>query len=202
MIIIGIGAQAKYAFDILELNHRYVNKVFNLPNYKEDSSKVFYQKPVLEFNIDKIDDYEEAIICCSDNYLKEKIYKDIALKNLTFTKVIHPKSIISYFATIDTGVIINANVVIQPEAKVGKCCMIHAGVIIEHNCIIEDFVNLAPGVILAGGVRVGKHTTINTGTIVAPNVNIGNGCVIGAGSLILHDVPELTKIFGHPPILS
>jgi sugar O-acyltransferase (sialic acid O-acetyltransferase NeuD family) len=200
MILIGTGAQAKYVFDILELNHRYVNQVFNLPNYKENGSRVFYHKPVLEFNIDKIDEYQEAVICCSDNFLKEKIYinKYISLKNLVFPNIIHPTSIISHFTTIDIGNIINANAVIQPEAKIGSFCMIHSGVIVEHDCIIQDFCNLAPGVILTGRVLVGRHTVINTGTIVAPNVRIGQNCIVGAGSLVLEDVPDNMMVYGHP----
>jgi sugar O-acyltransferase (sialic acid O-acetyltransferase NeuD family) len=200
MIIIGSGAQAKYAVDILHHSGASIERIFNLPDHPKNKS--LYYIGVENFDLKKIPVWASVVICCKDNDLKEKIYKELQHKNINFPPLVHPKAVISKFAEMKEGSIINANAVIQPEAKIGKFCMIHAGVIIEHNCIIEDFVNLAPSVTLAGGVKVGKYTTINTGTVVAPNVTIGMGCLIGAGSLILKNVPAGSKIFGHPATLS
>jgi sugar O-acyltransferase (sialic acid O-acetyltransferase NeuD family) len=198
MILIGTGAQAKYVMDIIRSLNRYCSGlvVYNLPGY--DNNKIFYNVEVCKFNIDKIEEYNEVVICSKDSYLKERIYLQLQNKCINYSSMIHSRAYVSDYATVSDGTIINANAVIQPEAKVGSFCMIHSGVIVEHNCVLEDFVNLAPGVILGGAVKVGKHTVINSGSIIAKNITIGKGCIIGAGSLVLEDIPDNVLAYGHP----
>jgi sugar O-acyltransferase (sialic acid O-acetyltransferase NeuD family) len=196
MILIGTGAQAKYVIDILSQSRQIPELVFNLPGYNKN--KYFYDKPVFEFRVDKVEELTSCVICCSDSFLKENLYQQLKDKHLLFKQVIHPKAYVSKYAKVGIGTIINANATIQIESKIRSFCMIHSGVIVEHNCVVDDFVNLGPGVILGGGVTVGKHTVINSGSIIAKNTTIGKGCIIGAGSLVLEDIPDNVLAYGHP----
>lgn len=196
MILIGTGAQGKYVIDILSQSRQIPHLIFNLPGY--NNNKQFYNKPVFEFNVDKIDEFQDCVIAAKDSYLKENIYQQIKDKHLVFSKVIHPKAYVSKYSKVGIGTIINANATVQIEAKIGSFCMIHSGVIVEHNCDIGNFVNLAPGATLAGGVIVGNHTKIYTGAIIGPNVRIGDQCVVGAGVELLHDLNSNTIIYNEP----
>jgi len=46
------------------------------------------------------------------------------------------------------------NAVVNPGAKIGKNCIINTGSIIEHDVIIEDHCHVAPGNIVNGGTLI------------------------------------------------
>jgi serine acetyltransferase len=45
---------------------------------------------------------------------------------------------------------------------------------------------------------VSEDTHIGMGTKIIQNVQIGKNALIGAGSLVLRDVPDNSKVFGTP----
>lgn len=67
-----------------------------------------------------------------------------------------------------------------------------------HDGIIEDFVSINPRVTLAGNVHVGKSTEIGMGTNIIQGINVGNNVVIGAGSVVIRDVEDNSRIAGVP----
>lgn len=138
------------------------------------------------------------LLALRDNKLKAKIVKKLAPYNPTYINAVHPSAVIATTATLGTGIILNANAVIQPYASVGNHSMIHAGVIVEHDCILQDFVNLAPGVTLAGHVKIGRCSTIYSGAVVVPIIEIGQDCTVGAGSVVLKNVKDGKTVAGIP----
>jgi len=203
VILIGCGAQAKYALDIFSRTGQTVSHLFDpigekigqrLCNITIKSAKAF-QTHLLSAE-GKYDD-SVALICLRDNKLKAKYFKRIE-NRIKITDAIHPDCIISETAGLGCGIIVNAGAVIQPLSSIGNGCMIHAGVVVEHDNMIGDFVNLAPGVTLAGGVKIGEGTTVCSGAVITPNIRIGKYSVIGAGSTVLHDIPDHVLAYGSP----
>jgi UDP-perosamine 4-acetyltransferase len=200
--LIGCGPQAKYVMEILARTDRAVFQVldpigrrigesiggFTIQPFKEAESLLGSQDNRVKCCI---------TICLSDNRFKGELFKKFD-QLAEIINAIHPESTIASTAKLESGLIINANAVIQPYARLGHGCMIHSGVIIEHDCVVENFVNLAPGVVLAGGVKVGEGTTVCTGAVVVPNVKIGKYSVIGGGSLVLQDIPDRVLAYGTP----
>ncbi len=197
--LIGCGAQAKYVLEILTITDGTLMQILD-PIGHQIGEKID-RYTIGEFNetdfLSSLQEKRCISICLSDNRLKKRFFRKFE-KTVDFVNAIHPASTISSNAKLNTGLIINANAIIQPFAEVGRGCMIHAGVIVEHDCAIGDYVNLAPGVILAGGVKVGEGTTVYSGTVVAPNVKIGKYSVVGAGSLVLRDIPDKVVAYGNP----
>ena len=66
----------------------------------------------------------------------------------------------------------------------------------EHECIVGDFSHISVGAIICGGCVVENDVFIGANTTVIQGVRIGKNSIIGAGSLILADVPEGSKIHG------
>lgn len=199
-IIIGGGAQCKYAMDIFSRTGKTVEAI--LDPIGKMVGKSMDGIPITPFDMEELclqlkQARRKVIVCLSDNRQKKEIF--CSLEPIAdFAGAIHPACVISDRAKLAGGVMINAGAVVQPYARVGKGVMIHAGVIVEHDNHIGDFVNLAPGVTLAGGVRVGECATIFSGAVIAPNVSIGADSVVGAGSLVLDDLPDKVVAFGSP----
>jgi len=201
ILIIGTGAQAKYALEIFHLRKLPVVGIIALPG--ETPPEKIDGVSVIG-SIDQFDDIyskngkPSLVLCCSKNIIKEKIVKELAKHDCQYINVIHPSAVIARTAIVGRGVIVNANAVIQPYAKVGNHVMIHAGVIIEHDCAIGEYTNLAPNVTLAGYVKVEKGATVYSGAVVVPNMKIGEYAVVGAGSVVLKNVKEHMIVAGCP----
>jgi len=201
VLIIGTGAQAKYALEIFNLNNMTVCGLIALP---EESPPESLDNTEVLGNLQDFESiYQKCkkpslLLCCSRNKDKEDLKDSLSKYDPEYTTAIHPKAVIARTAVLGNGIIINACAVIQPYARIGNHVMIHAGVIIEHDCIIQDFVNLAPRVTLAGHVKVGKGTTVYTGAVISPTVKTGDYCTVGAGSVVLRGVEDGKKVAGVP----
>lgn len=201
IILIGCGAQAKYALEIFSKMNKTVARIFD-PIGKKVGKQIGQHKikdyASFTSGLTKNQDQEYLVLLCiSDNRLKESIFNKTS-QNLRYINAIHPQSCIAETALLGKCIIINPFAVIQPDARIGNGCMIHAGVVIEHDNKIGNFVNLAPGVKLAGGINIGDRTTIYTGAVVAPNIKIGKDTIISAGSVVLNDIPDGVTAYGSP----
>ena len=201
VLIIGTGAQAKYALEIFYLIQVTVVGLISLPG----------ETPPPDIDgvavIGGLEDFKSAysihggpalLLCSSRNKTKEELVEKLSVHGPSYANALHPSAIVARTARLGHGVILNANAVIQPFARIGNHSMIHAGVIVEHDCFIEDYVNLAPQVALAGYVKVGRGTTVYTGAVVAPRVEIGEYSVIGAGGVVLNNIGNGVTAVGVP----
>ncbi|NLX02782.1 MAG: acyltransferase [Syntrophomonadaceae bacterium] len=104
------------------------------------------------------------------------------------------------------------------DVRVGKYTWIGPGTILDGSGGLEigDYCSISAGVqiyshdtvkwALSGGkaeketasTRIGSRCYIGPGTIISKGVTIGDCCVIGANSLVLHDIPSLSKAYGTP----
>lgn len=204
VVLIGAGAQAKYA---LEIFHYYEDvEVAGLVDIMDNQAvwgQRLYGNQVLG-GLDVVEALTEqgiegALACCAKPRLKAALTRKIKQVGLHLINAIHPRATIANTAQVgEEGVIINAGAIIQPFARIGNGVMIHANVVVEHDNVIEDYVNLAPGVNLAGWVTVKEGATVYTGAVAVPKVTIGRDAVVGAGAVVLQDVPDGAMVSGVP----
>lgn len=204
VILVGAGAQAKYAQEIYR--HYPDRKVIGMidvmdnPDYWGrviDRATVLGNLSVLESLIAQ-GQVDAALICTGNTAQKEQLWQWVRRLGLEMINAIHPQAVIASTAELGTGVIVNACAVIQPFARIGHGVMIHAGAIVEHDSVVGDFANLAPGSRLAGWVHVGKRATIFTGASIIPQITIGDDAVVGAGTVVIRDVAAETTVVGVP----
>lgn len=200
--IIGSGAQAKYALEILYENE-YLHNIEIISSNENHIGDILYGYKILRYDDSYHFKYKHNVfISHGNNKIKEDIYNNInIIPYIILPKLIHKRSYISTTSKVSNGSLINPFAVIQPFAEIGICCMIHAGVIIEHNCKIDDFVNISPGVSIAGGVEIGKRSYIFTGSKIIPNIKIGKDSIVAAGSVVTKDVPDNVMVAGCPAVI-
>ena len=201
ILIIGTGAQAKYALEIFNLNNMTVCGLVALseesPPESLDNTEILGDLQDFESIYQKCKK-PSLLLCCSRNKDKEELKNSLSKYEPEYTNAIHPKAVIARTAVLGRGIIVNACAVIQPYARIGNHVMVHAGVIVEHDCILENFVNLAPKVALAGHVKIGKGTIVYAGAVICPTVKTGDYCTVGAGSVVLRRVEDGKKVAGVP----
>ncbi len=112
--------------------------------------------------------------------------------------VVHCAASVLSGARLGDGCFVAAHAVVGVDVVVGNHAIINTAASADHDCRIAENVHLAPGVRLAGSVHVAQDTLVGIGACVCPRVSVGAECIVGAGSVVLHDVPDRTAVFGIP----
>lgn len=203
IILIGAGAQAKYACETFALLGVEVVAVIATDGSPDMKWPATYDAEYL-VGLDHIERLARqkkatsALVCMASGTDKQHYFERAKRTGLEIISAIHPKAVIASSACVGKGAIINAGAVIQPFARLGKGVMIHANVIVEHDCTIGDYANLAPGVSLAGWVKIGARAVVYTGSSVIPACTIGEGAIIAAGATVTKDVADGLRVGGIP----
>ncbi|EJB8540138.1 hypothetical protein NB622_21165 [Vibrio parahaemolyticus] len=101
-------------------------------------------------------------------------------------------NVISPTTTILSGTNITMSVVI------GVGVLINKNVTISHDVRIGDFCEVSPGATILGRASIGAGSEVGAGAIILPNVTVGCNCKIGAGSVVTKDVENNTVVAGVP----
>lgn len=115
--------------------------------------------------------------------------------------LLHPSVLRARSAEIAEGAVIMPRAVLGALARIGRLALVNTGAIIEHDVVLEEGAHVGPGAVLCGGVRVGARAMLGAGVVVAPNLTIGADAVVGAGAAVLADVPPgevLPGVAGRP----
>lgn len=190
MYLYGAGGHAKVVQDILEAQG------INISGFIDDNSSLsnYMGLPVKH----RVVAGQEIIVCIGNNKVRKQIVDDLRLKKVSFSRGIHPLSVISPRARIGEGTVVMPGGIINSNAQIGNHCIINTSASVDHDCYIEDYVHISPHATLCGNVKVGEGTWIGAGTVIIPGVKIGKWCVIGAGAVVLHDIPDEAVAFGNP----
>lgn len=185
--IIGAGGHSKVVANIANLTG------YEIVGYYDDLS-------IRSDILGKIEDADESIsnyICAiGDNVTRRKIVEN--LKNVNWINLIHPFIPLAYDLIIGKGNTICPGVIVQPTVTIGDHSIINTNVSIDHDCRIGSFVHIAPGTTICGGVEVSDGTFIGAGTTIINNIKIGSNVIIGAGSNVIRDIPSNCKAYGNP----
>jgi sugar O-acyltransferase (sialic acid O-acetyltransferase NeuD family) len=202
VVLVGAGAQAKYACETFALRGVEVVGVVSLAQGDEVAWPQAYGCRVLAADEALREALEaaatHAVICVADAAEKARWWARAEAAGLAPLSALHPRAVVATTARVGPGCIVNAGAVIQPFAVIGRGVMIHANVTVEHDARVEDFANLAPGVSVAGWAHIEEAATLFTGAVVIPRVRVGRGAVVGAGAAVISDLPPGSVAVGVP----
>ena len=139
---------------------------------------------------------EKLFISIGDNAIRNKIYSNLRKLKLNIDfNLIHPSAIISKSVDLESQILVCANAVINPMARIKKGVIINTSSVVEHECIIGDFSHIAPSATLCGNVKIGKRCLIGANSTILPNLKIGDDVVIGAGTTITKNIESNSIVY-------
>ena len=193
LAIIGAGGHGKVVGEIALLNQYDTIDFFDdkISEIKNFPFGIVGNIELLKKNLKNYDDFFVAI---GDNVIRCDKISWLKKEKKNIVSLIHPKSTVSKFSSIEAGSCVMANAVVNAGTNIKEGVIINTSSSIDHDCSIEDYAHISPNCSLSGNVRVGKFTHLGTGTSVHPGINIGQNVKTGIGSKIYKDILN-NKIF-------
>ncbi len=158
VIILGAG---HYAEEIADLACQIPN--WQLTGFVEGVDRRRCEKlveglPV--FWIDEIGSLAETVkaVCAVGSPRREIFIQQATEQGIQFTKLLHPKAIISPSAVIETGSIIFPGAVIAAHVRLGQHVIVSRGALLGHHLQVGDFTTISPGANIASSVKIGART--------------------------------------------
>jgi len=193
LAIIGAGGHGKVVGEIALLNQ------YDTINFFDDRINKIKNFPFniignLEFLKKSLKNYDNFFVAIGDNVTRCDKISWLQKEKKNIVSLIHPKSTVSQFSSIEAGSCVMANAVINAGTSIKKGVIINTSSSIDHDCSIKDYSHISPNCSLSGKVSVGKFTHLGTGTSVHPGINIGQNVKTGIGSKIYKDILD-NKIF-------
>ena len=190
--ILGAGGHGKVVGEIALLNE------FNEIDFYDDKTpvsdnnfpfKILGTSRELRKNLGN---YDAFFIAIGDN--KKRSEKTIWLDDFKSKSInlIHPKSTLTKFITLGSGICVMAGAVINSGTVIGDGSIINTSASIDHDCHIKDFVHISPNCSLSGNIKVGNFTHIGTGSSIHPGIQIGYEVKVAVGSKIYKNIPDNT----------
>jgi sugar O-acyltransferase (sialic acid O-acetyltransferase NeuD family) len=142
----------------------------------------------------------DFLLTMGDNTIRHEISAKIRRCGGNTPSFVHPTAVISRFAKIETGVVINPFTYIQANSIIGKDTIILSGVNVSHDTTIGEACFLAGGSTIGAYTKVGDFVFIGQGamTISEKVEDIGSHAFIGAGSLVTKSVGPHKVVAGRP----
>ena len=189
LAIIGAGGHGKVVGEIALLNK------YNTINFFDERINEIKKYPFkIIGNLDQLKNelmnYDDFFVAIGDNKKRQNQIAWLKKEKKNIISLIHPKSTVSQFSSIDAGTCVMANVAINPGTIIKEGVIINTSCSIDHDCLIDDFAHISPNSSLSGNVSIGKFAHLGTGSSVHPGVYIGENVKIGVGSKIYKDIAD------------
>jgi sugar O-acyltransferase (sialic acid O-acetyltransferase NeuD family) len=147
-----------------------------------------------------------VIIPIADVSAKLRILNDIhkhanfgSVFNHLHDSIIDPSSYVDDFAKIKKSVLISANSVIMPEARIGGFVNICMDVSVSHDVYIGEYTTVYNGAKISGGASIGEGCIIGAGAVILPGRKIADSVTVGAGAVVTKDIIEPhSVVVGNP----
>ncbi len=147
------------------------------------------------------DDYEiqendRFIIAIGNIAIKKRVVENLKKKGAQFLTLIHPTALIFSNSKVGEGVVICPYVILTDSVEIDDFVMLNVYVYCGHDSKVGKYSILSPYSTLNGGAILDDEVFIATHSTITGSRNVGKGSIIGANSLVLHDVPEGSKVIG------
>jgi len=139
-----------------------------------------------------------GLVAIGNNRIRQEKTEFLRSQGFDLISIRHPFTSIGRQVICGAGAVIFHGAVIDPYVRIGQGVIVNKQALIGHESVIGDFVHIAPGVNCGSDVRIGPRCLIGIGATILPRLTIGSDVVIGAGSVVIQDVPDRTKVVGVP----
>lgn len=115
-----------------------------------------------------------------------------------FATVVHPTAVVSKFAELGNGVIIQPFVSVGPNVKIGNFVQIYAQSLIGHNAVLKDYSYVANNACIGASLILDEGAYLGTNCTTIENIKIGKWSIVGMGAVVIRTVDDYTKVVGNP----
>jgi sugar O-acyltransferase (sialic acid O-acetyltransferase NeuD family) len=138
-----------------------------------------------------------AVIAIADPKIKELLAGKLDGR-VEWENIIHPTAIVSRYAEIGIGNILQAKSSVGPNVTVGNHCAINASSGLGHDVILRDYVSIMSFCDITGHCVLNERVYAATSVSLVPDITVGRDAFIGAGSVVVRKVKEGERVFGVP----
>lgn len=205
IIIIGCGEHACTVIDNVEQQDKYeihglvTNVDKELQNKIHGYDVVCLEKDLEQYLKDnkEIKGYFLAVGVCSGS-MKQRYncYSKID-RLINPVNIIHPTALISKYAKIGKGNLLEAYTKVANDVILGNHCIIYSFTAINHNQTVGDNVLIGCNVSLSGK-NIGSHTIVADGSSISFKKSVGDNCILADGTLVIKDIPNNSIVVGVP----
>lgn len=172
VVIVGGGGHAKVVIDTIEemISAGEEIEISGFLDDNEENTEIYRYKRL--GSIEEASSYKENLfhLAVGNNGFRKKFYE--LNEGFEYLKVIHPKSIVSRRAEIETGCFIGAGAVVNADTVVGRLSIINTKAIVEHDCEIERYCHISYGGIVGAGSTVEEEVFVDMGMTIERNTRI------------------------------
>lgn len=202
VIIFGAKGIGKAAFDIFKSNEVVIYGFL-------DDDKTLHQTEIGDVTIlGETDDDGflkligqkcDAFVAIDNNKERQSIVNMlIERRKVMPINAIHSSANISSTAVLGHGNYVAAAAVINSFVEVGSHCILNAQSLLDHEAKLADFVQIGAGSIVGAGAVLEEGVFVGSGVTIVQGVKIGKNARIGAGSVVISDVKAGKTVFGNP----
>ena len=141
---------------------------------------------------------ERFVIAIANPKHKEMLVDILTTKGAIFENIIHRTAILFPTTKLGQGVILCPHVIVSDSVVIGNHVMINNNSCIGHDTYVGDYTTINSLCDITGNVSVGKGVFISSSVNVTPRCNIGDHAYICAGSVVVNNIRQNTRVFGVP----
>lgn len=202
LVIIGAGGFGREILDTLN----YINKkekAYQIIGFVDNDNSIPQGETFngIEFlgNDDVLDTYAHVsiVIAIADPHVRKKYY-DRYKHKFDFPIIIHPTAIVSEYAKIGAGSIVQAFCIIAANSTIGICVAINARSGVGHDAEVGDFTSIQSFCDITGNNKIGALCFLGTGVKIIPKLFIANESYLCAGAVVFKDILTKSKVLGNP----
>jgi sugar O-acyltransferase (sialic acid O-acetyltransferase NeuD family) len=195
LAVIGAGKAALQVLDTVISQNLYEIVVYYDSNPKLSNCSLFGIPIQNHLEIDKIcKDYESGIFeyivisFSGDIEKRREIFELLSSRNIPFSNIIHPTTVIERNVIIGNGNLFFANTRVGPFTVIGDNNILSANCSIDHHNYLGSHNTFGPSVCFSGSCNTGSSNKFGTGIFIEPNVSIGNQCIISSGVVLSRNI--------------
>ena len=147
------------------------------------------------YDFKKIKKSTGIILADSDFKIKHFVYKKFRNNLCTFVSKF---SVVPVKKNIGIGSIIQANVFLSENIKIGKCVKVNVGCQIHHDVEIGDYTILGPKSVVLGDTKIEKNCFIGSLACVRNKITVSSNTFLGMGSTLTKSTEKNSVYFGSP----
>ena len=148
--------------------------------------------------IERVEHFDFAFVAIGNCKIRERIQNDLVTAGFNIANLISITASVHSSVRLGKGLLVVGNACINIDSSIDDGVIVNTNAVIDHDCHILAFAHVCPNVALAGEVIVGKNSWVGIGSSVIQQIQIGENVIIGAGSVVVNNINDEQKVFGCP----